>query len=254
MAGLSQKHALITGGGTGVGAEIARELARAGAAVTIAGRRSEPLRKTAATHDLIEYVTADITNEASVARMFNTAEEQSGPVDIVIANAGSAESAPFARTSTELWSRMLEVNLTGTFFTLREGLARMKDRDWGRLIAIASTAGLKGYAYTSAYCAAKHGVVGLIRALALETAGSGITANAACPGFTDTPMLEEAVANIMEKTGMDAQKARAALAGTNPMGRLIKPQEVAAAVLWLSSEGADAVTGQSIAISGGETW
>ena len=202
----------------------------------------------------MDHVTADVSDEESVEQMFKTATDRSGPANIVIANAGAADTAPFARTSTQLWQNMLDVNLTGVFLTFRTGLAHMHEQGWGRLIAVASTAGLKGYSYTSAYCAAKHGVVGLVRAVAVETAGTGITANAACPGFTDTPMLEEAVTNIMDKTGMSAEKARAALAGTNPMGRLIQPKEVAAAVLWLTSDGADGVTGQAISISGGETW
>ncbi|NNF78291.1 MAG: SDR family oxidoreductase, partial [Rhizobiales bacterium] len=192
----------------------------------------------------------DVTDEDAVAALFTSHR----PFDIVIANAGAAESAPLARTSLGQWQRMIDVNLTGTFLTLREAQRVIGKASWGRLIAIASTAGLKGYGYVAPYCAAKHGVVGLIRALASETAGSGITANAVCPGFTDTPLLEESIANIVKKTGKSEADARKALASTNPLGRFIAPEEVAAAVLWLVGPGSDAITGQAISVSGGETW
>ncbi len=250
MADLSGKSALVTGGGTGVGAAIAAALAKAGAQTTVCGRREAPLKEVAASWKNIDWTTADITDEVAVAALF----AGHGPFDIVIANAGAAESAPLARTSLEQWQRMIDVNLTGTFLTLREAQRAIGKAGWGRLIAIASTAGLKGYSYVAPYCAAKHGVVGLIRALAGETAGSGITANAVCPGFTDTPLLEESIANIVEKTGKSEADARAALAKTNPLGRFIAPEEVAAAVLWLVGPGSDAITGQAISVSGGETW
>lgn len=254
MADLSGKHALVTGGGTGVGAAIALALAGAGANVTITGRRQAPLDEVAGKHANIHPTTGDVTDERSVAQMFDVANRYHGPVDIVIANAGAAESAPLSKTSLELWEQMLAVNLTGAFLTLREGLNTMNGRDWGRLIAISSTAGLKGYAYVGAYSAAKHGVIGLVRSLALETARSGVTVNALCPGFTETPLLSASVSNIMEKTGMSEDKARASLAAGNPTGRFVQPEEVAAAVLWLCGEGSGSVSGQSISISGGETW
>ncbi len=250
MADLTGKTALVTGGGTGVGAAIAAALADAGAATTICGRREAPLKEVAAAHPNISWTTADITNESAVAKLF----ADHGPFHIVIANAGAAESAPLSRTSLEQWQRMINVNLTGNFLTFREAQRSLGKSDWGRLIAIASTAGLKGYGYVAPYCAAKHGVVGLIRALATETAGSGVTANAVCPGFTDTPLLEESIANIVAKTGKSEDEARAALAKTNPLGRFISPEEVAAAVLWLVGPGSDAITGQAISVSGGETW
>lgn len=250
MANLTGKTALVTGGGTGVGAAIAAALAEAGAATTICGRREAPLKEVAAGHTNISWATADITDESAVAKLF----ADHGPFQIVIANAGAAESAPLSRTSLEQWQRMIDVNLTGSFLTFREAQRSLGKSDWGRLIAIASTAGLKGYGYVAPYCAAKHGVVGLIRALATETAGSGLTANAVCPGFTDTPLLEESIANIAAKTGKSKDEARKALAKTNPLGRFISPEEVAAAVLWLVGPGSDAITGQAISVSGGETW
>lgn len=250
MSMLEGKRALVTGGGTGVGAAIATALAEAGADVVICGRRAEPLEEHAATHSGLKAAVADVTDEAAVIDLF----ERSGPFDIVIANAGSADSAPLASTSGDMFQKMIESNLLSTFLVFRESLKNLKKQDWGRLIAVASTAGIKGYNYVSAYCAAKHGVVGLVRSAALETAKTEIRVNALCPGFTNTPMLEKSVANIVEKTGGSEQDARTALAQTNPMGRLIEPDEVAAAALWLVGPGSDAISGQAISISGGETW
>lgn len=246
-AALDGRTALVTGGGSGVGAAIATALAGAGARVWISGRAEPPLAALAATHERIAPVPADVTDEASVAAMFAT----TGPVDIVVANAGAAASAPLRRIALADWQAMLSFNLTGTFLTFREGLARMPNGN-GRLIAIASIMGLKGDPYIAAYAAAKHGVVGLVRALAKEVAKDGVTVNAVCPGYVDTPMTDRTVANIAAKTGMSEADARARLAAMNPTGRLIAPAEVASAVLWLCSDGAAMVTGQAIAISGGE--
>ena len=221
---LAGKRVLITGGGSGVGADMARGFAGAGASVVVSGRRLEPL-ETVAGEIGGRAVAADVTDEASVASMFQAA----GPVDIVIANAGASTSAPLAKVGLDDWNAMLAVNLTGVFLTLRAGLRQMSGP--GRLIAVASTAGLKGYAYVAPYAAAKHGVVGLIRSVALEVAGRDITANALCPGFLDTEMTDRSVANIVEKTGMSAEDARARLAATNPQKRLIHPAEVTAAAI-----------------------
>lgn len=245
---LAGRRVLITGGGTGVGADMARGFAAAGAEVVVAGRRSEPLQAVAASAQGVRAIVADVADETGVAQLFAAA----GPVDIVVANAGAAESAPLARTTVDMWQRMVAVNLTGVFLTLRAGVRQMEGRGWGRLITVASTAGLKGYPYVSAYTAAKHGAVGLTRAVAQEVAGAGITANALCPGYLDTEMTERTIANIMSTTGRSYDDALNALTRTNPQGRLIEPAEVTAAALWLCGPGSDAINGQAIAIAGGE--
>jgi NAD(P)-dependent dehydrogenase (short-subunit alcohol dehydrogenase family) len=252
MSALAGRHALVTGGGTGIGAAIATTLAQAGAAVTICGRRLEPLQATAVGTANIRAVAADVTSEESVAKIY--AQVEAGPFDIVIANAGIAESAPAAKTSLELWNRTIEVNLTGAFLTVKPALGAMRARGWGRIVFIASTAGLKGYAYVAPYVAAKHGVIGLMRALALETASAGITVNAVCPGFTETAILSETVERIVAATDRSGTDVRAMLAANNPQGRFIRPQEVADAVLWLCAGESAAITGQAISVSGGETW
>ena len=186
--------------------------------------------------------------------LYAEAEKARGPVDIVVANAGMSGSSPAQRTSLGDWQRTLDVNLTGSFLTVKPALAGMTSAKSGRVVFVASTAGLKGYAYVAPYVAAKHGVVGLMRALATELARTGVTVNAVCPGFVETDMLEESVRRIVDKTGRTVEQARASLAATNPQGRFIQPQEVAAAVLWLCSEAAGSITGQAISLSGGETW
>lgn len=251
---ISGKHALVTGGGSGVGRAIALALAGAGVSVTICGRREAELAKVAGESDRIFGIAADVTNEAAMASLYQTAEAARGYFDIVVANAGMAGSTPAHKTTLADWQRTLDVNLTGSFLTVKPALAGMAARKAGRIVFIASTAGLKGYAYVAPYVAAKHGVVGLMRALAAETAKSGVTVNAVCPGFVETEMLEESIQRIIEKTGRSAGEARASLASTNPQGRFIQPQEVAAAVLWLCGDAAASITGQAISISGGETW
>ena len=254
MNTLAGRHALVTGGGTGIGAAIATTLARAGVLVTICGRRQQPLQTIAEGDSNIRAMTADVTDETSVAKLYQQAEAAGEPIDIVVANAGMAESAPAHKTSLDLWTRTLNVNLTGAFLTVKPALAGMRERGRGRIVFIASTAGLKGYAYVAPYVAAKHGVVGLARALAVETAATGITVNAVCPGFTDTPMLNESIRHIVETTKRSEEDVRATLAKHNAQARFIQPKEVADVVLWLCSDAAAAVTGQAIAVSGGETW
>lgn len=241
------RRVLITGGGTGLGANLARGFTNVGASVVIAGRRRAPLEEVAAATDAV-VVVGDVTVEADVERIF----AEAGVVDIVIANAGAAESAPLTRTSLEMWQHLIDVNLTGTFLTLREGARQLRGRDWGRLITIASTAGLRGYPYVSAYTAAKHGAVGLTRAIAAELAPTGITANALCPGYLDTEMTDRTIANIVAKTGRSREEALQTLTSANPQGRLIEPAEVTAAALWLCGPGGDSINGQAIAIDGGE--
>lgn len=245
---LAGKRVLITGGGSGVGANMALAFANAGAEVMIAGRRLEALEQVAAQHKAIRGMAVDVTDELSVQALFAAV----GAVDIVIANAGVAESAPLAKTSLATWHSIFAVNLTGVFLTLREGLKQMQARDWGRLIVVASTAGLKGYAYVAPYAAAKHGTIGLVRSLALEVAKQGITVNALCPSFLDTEMTERSIANIMQKTGRSHAEALAALVATNPQQRLIQASEVSSAALWLCAAGSEGINGQAIAIAGGE--
>lgn len=242
---LTGKRVLITGGGTGAGADLARGFAAAGASVVVAGRRMEPLQAVAQATGA-RAVQADVTDEASVLAMFAAA----GPCDIVIANAGAADSATMLKTTTDQWDRMIAVNLTGVFLTFREGLRQMPG--WGRLIAVASSAGLKGYAKIVPYAAAKHGVIGIVRSLALEVAKGPVTVNAICPGFLDTPMTDHSIAVIAQKTGRSLAEARAALEGLSPQNRLYQPSEVTAAALFLASEAAGGVNGAALPITGGE--
>jgi len=250
MTALAGRTALVTGGGTGLGADLARGLAAAGADVWIAGRTEARLAEMAGGAARIRPVVADVTDAAQVEAMFDTV----GAPQIVVAYAGAPESAPLVKTDLAAWDQMLAVNLTGAFLTFRAAARRLgKAPDWGRLIAVASTAGLKGYPYAAAYSAAKHGVVGLVRATAQEFARTGVTANALCPGFLDTEMTERSIANITRKTGISAEEARASLEAMSPQRRLIRPGEVTRAALWLCGPGSEGITGQAIAIAGGET-
>ena len=248
------RHALVTGGGSGVGRAIALALAEAGIDVTTCGRRGEALAEVATESRRIFAIAADVTDEHAVSALYEKAEAARGPFDIVVANAGAAESAPAHKTTLTDWRKTIDVNLTGAFVTVKPALSGMAARKAGRIVFIASVAGLKGYAYVAPYVAAKHGVVGLMRALAAETAKTGVTVNAVCPGYVETDMLDQSVSRIVEKTGRSAEEARAFLTATNPQGRLIQPDEVAETVLWLCSEKAGSITGQAISVSGGETW
>ena len=248
---LSGKHVLVTGGGTGIGAAIARALAAEGAALSLAGRRAAPLEAMAGELPKATAIVADITSGTECKAMAETARAAHGPIDIVIANAGMAASAPAAKIDGAHWQQMIGVNLTGAFNTVQAALADVTRQPGGRIVFVASTAGLKGYPYVAAYVAAKHGVVGLMRALSVELAGKGTTVNAVCPGFTETPLLAGAVDNIIAKTGRSAQASRAELAKDNPHGRLITPEEVAQTVAFLCAPSSASVNGQAIAVTGG---
>lgn len=250
---LSGKHAVVTGGGKGIGAAVARALHRSGASVTVMGRDAQALQGIAVETDA-QPISVDLADADSAQRAFEDAAKLGGPIDILVNNVGAAESAPFERTSSEIWERMILLNMTVAFTCCGLVVPSMKQRGFGRIVNVASTASLKGYAYTAAYCAAKHGLLGLTRALAVETARQGITLNAVCPGFTETELLARSVQTIMDATGRSMEQAREDLMRTNPQKRFIRPEEVAAAVLWLCSEAAAGVTGQAIAVDGGETF
>lgn len=252
MVGLPHSpHAVVTGAGRGIGREIATALTTAGAVVTALGRQSAAVDELVAQGVARFSVIADVTDQPTVdAAMREAAARQ--PIDILIANAGAAESAAFAKSDAALFKRMMDVNFLGVVHSIQAALPSMRQRPFGRIVVIASTAGLKGYAYVSAYAAAKHAVIGLVRSLALELAPTCITVNAVCPGFTDTDLVAGALDTIMKKTGRDRSDAISELTRHNPQGRLVTPAEVADTVLWLCGENTAAITGQAIAVAGGE--
>ena len=251
---LRGRHAVVTGASGGIGAAICAELARHGAVLTLLGTDPDRLERAQASLPGAGHASArvDVRDHAAVAACLRQAADQRGPIDILVNNAGIARSAPLTRTDPQLWQDMLAVNLTGTYNCTQAVLEGMLRARWGRIVNVASTAGLTGYAYVSAYCAAKHGVVGFTRALALEVAAKGITVNAVCPGYTDTPLLDEALDNIVARTGRSREQARQELAAANPQGHLVTPRQVANAVAWLCLPGSEAVHGQAIAVAGGE--
>lgn len=252
---LAGRHALITGAGRGIGAAIAHRLARDGAHLTLIGRNIDTLQHTAdelPEGTRVQVFACDISQPDAVAAVFEDARKSFGPLAVLVNNAGQAHSAAFGKTTLDDWHQMLAVNLTGTFVCTQAALPDMLAARAGRIVNIASTAGLRGYAYVAAYTAAKHGVIGLTRALALEVAARGVTVNAVCPGYTDTDIVREGIERIVGKTGRSADDARAEFVKSNPQGRLVSPEEVADTVAWLCADGAAALTGQSISVSGGE--
>ncbi|MBD9571075.1 SDR family oxidoreductase [Ensifer adhaerens] len=251
------RHALVTGAGSGIGKAIALRLAADGHIVSLAGRRAAPLEAVrgdilAAGGQAFVRDGFDVTNPQAVEQGITAAIAEAGEIAVLVNCAGEAPSAPFEKTDFALWQRVLSINLTGVYLVTQAALVSVRRAGNGRIVNVASTAGLTGYAYVSAYCASKHGVIGLTRALALELARTDVTVNVVCPGFTDTPLIDGALDTISEKTGRSREEARASLARSNPQGRLVTPEEVAHTVSWLVSEKATAITGQAIAVAGGE--
>jgi NAD(P)-dependent dehydrogenase (short-subunit alcohol dehydrogenase family) len=245
------KHALVTGGGRGIGRAIAASLAGDGLRLTLVGRDARRLEETAKALKATP-ISADIADPKAIERAHAEAVAKNGPVDVLVNNAGIVETALVHKTSLDMWERLLRVNLTGAFLWCKAVVPAMVERKWGRIVNIGSTTSQRGYAYVAAYAASKHGLLGLTRSLAMEVVKAGVTVNAVCPGYTDTDIVGEAVKAIVAKTGKDQGFAEASLTQYNPQGRLIRPEEVAATVLWLVRPGSESVTGQAISLSGGE--
>ena len=250
---LTGHHAVVTGAGSGIGRATAERLAEAGCQVTLIGRHVPRLTETAdRIGDAAFAAPADVTDPDMLAAAIEAGRDRFGPIDILVNNAGAATSAPFLKTTPDDLRAMLALNLEAPAEAARLVLPGMLTRRWGRIVNVASTAGLKGYPYVSAYVAAKHGLVGLTRALALEVASKGVTVNAVCPGFTDTDLVARSVEAITGKTGRSEEDARAALAASNPQGRLITPDEVATTIVWLCGDSASGVNGAAVPVAGGE--
>ena len=248
---LAGRHAVVTGGARGIGAAVTRMLAAHGAKVTMLGRSEAPAPDLAGIPQL-QYVQADVCESATLPKAFAAACASFGPIHILVNNAGQARSAPFLKTDAALWRSMMQVNLDGAFHCIQAVLPAMLESKWGRIVNVASTAGLIGYRYVAAYCAAKHGLVGLTRSLALEVATQGVTVNAVCPGYTETEILDQTIEGIVAKTGRTPEQAREILSAQNPQKKFVQPEQVANAVAWLCLPGSEAITGQSIAVAGGE--
>jgi len=253
---MSRPVVFVTGGGRGVGRAIVLRFASAGYAVGVAGRNEAAIAEVAALTVAAGSescaVRCDVTEKASVTEAIAKVERALGPIDVLVNNAGIADSVPFAAMDDAMWERMLAVNLTGTYYCMRVVLPGMFDRRHGRVINIASVAGRTGFAYTAAYCASKHGVLGLTRSVAIEAAGKGVTVNAICPGWVDTDMTRESVARIVRKTGRSEADARSAIERMSPQNRLIQPEEVAALAVFLASPDAHGINGQALTVDGGE--
>ena len=255
MAGLRGRRALVTGGGRGIGRAVALDLARAGAAVAVAARTAAGVEGVAAEARRLgaeaAAVVADVARPETVREMFRAARAALGAVDILVCGAGVAPSAPLVKTTDEQWRAALDANLSGCFYCLREALGPMAEQGWGRAVAVASIAGKTGYPYIAAYAASKHGVLGLVKCAALEVAARGVTVNAVCPGYVDTPMTDASVARIVEKTGHSPSDVRRRLEESSPQKRLFTAEEVSALVLFLCGDDARGITGQAINLDGG---
>ena len=249
MSWYEGKHAVVTGGATGIGIATAKVLRDKGATVTIMARNEKRLAEAATELDCA-YQVADVADRGAVRRAFEDAVAESGEVEILVNNAGLAEAMPFTKMTDEHWDRVIDVNLTGVFNCSRAVMPAMAERESGTIVNVASTAGVAGYAYVAAYCAAKHGVIGLTRSLALEFATRGITVNAVCPGYTETDLVSRTIDKIVAATGRSPEDARAELLRQNPQGRFVQPEEVADTIIWLCRQ--RSMNGQSIGIAGGE--
>lgn len=252
---IAGKRALVTGASRGIGRATALALAQAGVDVALAARGTDELDQVAAEIAVLgrnaAVISCDVSDAAQVQRMVETAHTQLGGIDILVNNAGKALSAKFLGHPDEIWHQLLALNLTGVYYVTKAVAPEMVERKWGRIITVASVAGKVGSRYTAAYSASKHGVLGLMKSVAIELATTGVTVNSVCPGYVDTPMTDAAIANMIARTGMSEEDARAYLTSTNPQRRLVTPDEVARVVLFLAQAASGGITGQAINVDGG---